>query len=169
MKKCGSIFLVVVALLLFSHNANSQTKIGYISSQELIVAMPDYKHADSSLAEFQDALNEQYAGMVQEFNTKDSLLRSKDTLRYTKSQLELMRRQQMELYQKIQGWKDQAQQQYQQKQQQVLGPIYDKARKAINDVAKENGYVYIFPKEQLLAYPPGDDIMPLVKKKLGIK
>jgi len=169
MKKCATILFVVVALLLTSHNANSQTKIGYISSQELITAMPEYKQGDTALAEYQDALNQEYAGMVQDFNKKDSSLSSRDTLKYTKAQLELMRRQQQELYQKIQGWQQQAQQLYQKKQQQVLGPVYDKARKAINDVAKENGYGYVFSKEQLLAFPPGDDLLPLVKKKLGIK
>jgi outer membrane protein len=107
--------------------------------------------------------------MVKEFNGKDSLLRSKDTLKYTKAQLEIKRRELGQLYVKVQGWQQQAQQLYQAKQQEVMNPVYEKARKAISDVAKENGYVYVFNKEQLLASPPGDDILPLVKKKLGIK
>jgi outer membrane protein len=36
-------------------------------------------------------------------------------------------------------------------------------------VAKENGYNYVLAKEQLLVSPPADDLLPLVKKKLGIK
>jgi len=50
-----------------------------------------------------------------------------------------------------------------------LAPVYDKVKKAIADVAKENGFTFIFNKEQLLVSPPGDDILPLVKKKLNIK
>lgn len=169
MRKCFTFFLAAVALILSSSDAQSQTKVGYISTQELINAMPEFKNADTALAEYQDALNQEYAGMVGDFNKKDSSLNSRDTLRYTKAQLELMRRQQQELYQKIQGWQQQAQQLYQKKQQQLLSPVYDKARKAIQDVAKENGYGYVFTKEQLLAFPPGDDLLPLVKKKLGLK
>jgi len=168
MRKCTTFFLVLVAVLISASDAKSQ-KIGYISTQELINAMPEFKNADTALAEYQDALNQEYAGMVGDFNKKDSLLSSRDTLKYTKAQLELMRRQQQELYQKVQGWQKQAQQLYQQKQQQLLSPVYDKARKAIQDVSKENGYAYVFSKEQLLAFPAADDILPLVKKKLGLK
>jgi outer membrane protein len=38
-------------------------------------------------------------------------------------------------------------------------------------VAKENGYTYVFNSAEglILVAPPSDDILPLVKKKLGIK
>jgi len=169
MKKCTPIFVIVVVLLLTSNSTKSQTKIGYISSQQMITQMPEYRRADTALAEYQDALNQEYAGMVQEFNKKDSLLRGRDTVMMSKAKLELMRNQQNELYQKLQRWQQGAQQLYQQKQQQLMGPIYEKVRVAINAVAKENGYSYIFVKEQLLAFPQGDDIEPLVRKKLGLK
>ena len=38
----------------------------------------------------------------------------------------------------------------------------------LNTVAKENGYSYIIDASALIVSPPGDDILPLVKKKLGI-
>ena len=169
MKRYTPVFVIVVVLLLASNGTKSQTKIGYISSQQMITQMPEYRRADTALAEYQDALNQEYGGMVQDFNKKDSLLRSKDTLKHSKPQLELMRSQQQELYQKIQRWQQDAQQLYQKKQQQLMGPIYQKVRDAINAVAKENGYAYVFVKEQLLAFPPADDIEPLVRKKLGLK
>jgi outer membrane protein len=40
---------------------------------------------------------------------------------------------------------------------------------AIQTVAKENGYTWVIAKDQLLVSPPADDILPLVKKKLGLK
>ncbi len=39
----------------------------------------------------------------------------------------------------------------------------------LNTVAKENGYSYVYSKEALLVAPPGDDLLPLVAKKLNIK
>jgi len=36
-------------------------------------------------------------------------------------------------------------------------------------VAKENGYTHVFEAGTLLVSPPSDDILPLVKKKMGIK
>ena len=46
-----------------------------------------------------------------------------------------------------------------------------KQQQAIADVAKENGYSYIFDVSAgaLLYQPDSDDILPLVKKKLGLK
>jgi outer membrane protein len=55
-----------------------------------------------------------------------------------------------------------------QHEQELLAPIQDKAVSTSQAVAKENGYAYILPKEQLIAFPAADDILPLVFKKLNI-
>ena len=75
----------------------------------------------------------------------------------------------IELYQKVQGWQTQAQELYQQEAQKKIAPIRDKAMDAIRVVAKENGYSYILDINAIIVAPPGDDVLPLVKKKLGIK
>ena len=52
----------------------------------------------------------------------------------------------------------------------LMQPMIDRARKAIDDVAKEGGYTYIFDSsESTLLYEGGEDIMPLVKAKLGME
>jgi outer membrane protein len=51
----------------------------------------------------------------------------------------------------------------------LIAPFEEKVRKAIDEVAKENKYSYIFDTQILLYYDGGDDVTPLVKKKLGIK
>ena len=169
MKKLVTLFVVAAGLFATTHVNAQSMKIGYISVQELVIAMPEFKRADTALAEYQNALSEQYADMVRDFNEKDSLLSSKDTQKYTKAQVEVKRKDLGQLYLKIQGWNQQAQQLYNAKEQEQLQPVYDKARKAIQDVAKEGGFTYVFNKEQLIVSPPGDDMMALVKKKLGLK
>jgi outer membrane protein len=169
MKKLVTLFLVAASLMAATQ-VNAQTKIGYIDVQELIVGMPDFKKADTALAEYQNALNQQYGDMVQEFNEKDSLLSSKDTIKYTKAQLEVKRRDLGQLYVKLQGWQQQAQQLYQAKEQELLSPVQKKAMDAVSAVAKESGYTYVFSRQALVVPPPAtDDLLPLVKKKLGIK
>jgi len=81
----------------------------------------------------------------------------------------LRKRELSETYVKLQGYQQQAQQLYQQKQQELIEPIRKKAVETIQNVAKENGYGYVLTKEALLSSPPADDLLPLVKKKLGIK
>ncbi len=172
MKKILTIVAVVMGLVVAGNSAKAQgtttAKIGYISLQELIPTMPEYKKADTSLNDYQNALGQNFEDMKREYYEKDSSLQSKDTLKLTKAQLEIKRREVSELLVKLQGWQQQAQQLYQQKQQDLIAPIQKKAIEAVNAVAKENGYTYVLSKEALLVSPPAEDILPLVKKKLGI-
>jgi outer membrane protein len=75
-----------------------------------------------------------------------------------------------DLQTRIEEFNQQAQLDLGEKEQELTAPVIEKARKAVEDVAKENGYTYIFNStEGLLLYAtPGDDVLPMVKKKLGI-
>jgi outer membrane protein len=169
MKKIVTIVLVATGMIVAGNQSQAQTKIGYISLNELIVSMPEYKKADTSLSDYSGALNQNFEDMKKEFNEQDSLLSSKDTVKYTRAQIELKRKTLGEMYLKLQGWQQQAGQMYQQKQQELLAPIQKKAQDVVQTVAKENGYTYIFLKDALLVSPPAEDILPLVKKKLNLK
>jgi outer membrane protein len=57
----------------------------------------------------------------------------------------------------------------QEKQQELLIPILTKALETIKMVATENKYTYVLDQNSVIVGPPGDDLLPLVKKKLGIK
>jgi outer membrane protein len=169
MKKIVAIVLVAATLSLAGNKLQAQAKFGYISLSEMITSMPEYKKADSSMQDYQSALNTNFEDMKREFNEKDSLLSSKDTVKYTRAQIEIKRKQLGELYLKLQGYQQQAGQLYQQKQQDLMTPIQRKATDIVQTVAKENGYTYVFLKDALLVSPPADDILPLVKKKLNLK
>jgi len=169
MKKIVAIVLVAVTLSFVGNKLQAQTKFGYISLSEMITSMPEYKKADSSMQDYQSALNQNFEDMKREFNEKDSLLSSKDTAKYTRAQIEIKRKQLGELYVKLQGYQQQAGQLYQQKQQDLMAPIQRKASDIVQTVAKENGYTYVFLKDALLVSPPADDLLPLVKKKLNLK
>jgi outer membrane protein len=57
------------------------------------------------------------------------------------------------------------------KDAELSEPLITKAKKAVEDVAKEHGYTYIFnSSDGLVLYAiPSDDVMELVLKKLGVK
>jgi outer membrane protein len=169
MKKFVTVVAVVMGLVMGSISAKAQAKIGFISLAELIPTMPEYKKADTSMNEFNNALQQQYQDMVTEYQEQTAVLSSKDTTKYTAAQLELKRKGVSDLLVKLQGWQQQAQQMQQTKNQELLAPIQKKALDAIQTVAKENGFAYVISKDQLLVSPPADDILPLVKKKLGLK
>ena len=76
-----------------------------------------------------------------------------------------------DLQARIQAFEEQAQTDLQTKQEELLKPIVDRAKAAIAEVAKENGYSYVFDSGLgvLLYSEESDNIIELVKKKLGIK
>ena len=75
----------------------------------------------------------------------------------------------IKLYQEVQGFSQKAQDMLQQRQQELVVPIRQAAMNAVQSVAKENGYSYILDINAVIVGPPGDNIMILVKNKLGIK
>src|ERR1700688_2142713 len=103
MKKIVTVAAVAAGFVFgIGNHGFAQTKIGYISLNEVITAMPEFKKADSSLAEFRAALAQNFEDQKREFNEQDSLLTSKDTAKYTKAQLEIKRKNLGEFYVKLQ-------------------------------------------------------------------
>src|ERR1700761_5423441 len=124
MKKILTIVAVVMGLVMVGNSTKAQGaasgKFAYISLQELIPTMPEYRKADTALNDYQNALGQNFEDMKREYYEKDSSLNSKDSTKLTKAQLEIKRREVSELLVKLQGWQQQAQQMYQQKQQDLI-------------------------------------------------
>jgi len=76
-----------------------------------------------------------------------------------------------DLSNRIQTFEQNAQGELQGLIQKLQQPIIDKIKKAIEEVAKENGYTQIIDSATgaLLYSDPASDIMSLVKAKLNIK
>ena len=161
---------VVFAISLFglTGNANAQAKIGYINTEELISSMPEAEKANGQLQDYQTSLQQQGNDYYKELNEKDSTFQA-DSAKYSQTIKDLKRKDLIDLYQKVQSWNQTMQQLLQQKSQELLVPIKNKAFETIKTVAKESGYSYVLESTSVLVGPPGDDILPLVKKKLGIK
>ena len=161
-------FLVVVVMALGAFAANAQNKIGYISPDELIGVMPEAEKADNELKSYQGELAERGQDLMKELSAKDSIF-VKDSSKLTATMRNIKRQELIELYQKVQGWQNQAQEMYNAEAQKKIAPIRVKAMDAIKAVAKENGYSYVLDVNGVIVAPPGDDLLRLVKRKQGIK
>src|SRR6187402_941302 len=166
MKKVFTIVLMAAALLVANGQVKAQTKFGYISVNELMESMPEMKKADSSLQQFREAL-------IQSARDKEAALNeginkfNADSSKLTPAVKEVKRTELQKKLQELQGEDQRIQQELEKKQQELLAPLQKKALDAINAVAKESNYAYVFIKDALIVSPPADDISPLVKKKLG--
>ena len=123
---------------------------------------------DAELKDYQASLAQNGQDLMADLSHKDSLF-VRDSAKLSESMKEIKRNELVALYQKVQSWNQQAQDLYQQKAQEKIAPLRNKALEAIRTVAKENGYSYVLDMNSVIVAPPGDDILPLVKKKLGIK
>lgn len=167
MKRQFVAILIIIGIII-ANNLQAQTKIGYISLQELIVAMPEYKTATADMQEYQKALVQQGNDYRLEFFRKDSIYKA-DSVKWTGAMKEVKKKELNELYLKWTNFvNEEAQQLLNRHEQELLAPIQQKAVQTSQAVAKEKGYAYILPKEQLISFPDADDILPLVFKKLNI-
>src|SRR5262249_43475530 len=136
----------------------------------MVSLMPEAAKIDTLLSKFQnDSLNSTLNNIVQEYQYKDSMLTKTDTTKTPKQVLSQLRNDVNVLAYQIQNWQTLAGQAYQSKQQQLYGPIYDKVITAVKAVAKEKGYNYVLSKDIFLVAPDGDDMLPAVATKLGVK
>ena len=168
MKKFFTVALFLAGFLSVATLAEAQIKIGYISSQDLLSVMPETKKADSSLQQLRAAL-------IQNAQDKEAKLNAdidkfnKDSANYSEAVKTVKRQELQKTYQELAGEEQRINEQLQQKQQELITPIQKKANEAVQATAKENGFTYVFEKDVLIVAPSGDDLLPLVAKKLGIK
>jgi outer membrane protein len=160
------IVMLVIALMGSAVTVNAQ-KIGHINTGELLAVMPETKKAQEKFQKSQDSLNNVYAELIKEFREQDSIFGA-DSAKWTPAKRDIKRNDLGNLYTKVQGYQNEAQQYLQQREQEVFTPVQKVALEAIQTVAKANGYTYIFNKEVLYVSPTADDILPLVKKYLKI-
>jgi outer membrane protein len=164
--------VLAMALIMFGSSANAQVKIGYINTQQLFEIMPEAKVIDSVLNDFAQKLKMQQDAMVQELNSKMSKFEAdRKSGDMAQSVLEVRYGEIEDLQTRIQNFQQKAQQDLTAKQQELYKPLIDKIENAIKEVAKENGFRYVFESStgNILYSVDEDNILPLVKKKLGIE
>ena len=168
MKKFLSLGMLVFAFVAFSDNASAQTKIGYISTQDLISVMPETRNADSTLRQFNTAL---YNSAKEKEDALNMAIENfnRDSAKFTAAVKEVKRGDLQKAYQELTGEDQRIQGLLEQKRNELVAPIQKKALENIQAVAKESGYSHVFERDALLVAPPGDDILPLVAKKMNIK
>jgi len=160
----------LILTLAFTAFSQQQTiKLGHINSADLMRAMPELEQADRELqqtvAEAEAAyrtMMSELQNLMQEFQANQT--QWSDLIRTTRI------RAIQDLEQRIQDFEQQSQRELEFLQQSLMTPIIERARRAIEDVARENGFTYIFDTSggMLLFAADSDDILPLVKRKMNL-
>ncbi len=170
MKNLSKILAVIVLIAVASTvNAQKATKIGHIDFGKLLEQMPGQDTVKVVMEKYVQSLQGELQTMQSELELKAGDYQKNATtmsniIKATKE------KEITDLQGRIEAFQQSAQQELTAKQTELITPFVDKAKNAIKDVAKEGGFSYILNAvEDLVLYSDGgEDVMPLVKKKLGI-
>ena len=158
-------FLALLSVLTLSSIA--QNKFGHINAQEILLLMPETKEAEKKLLEkeasIKTALQRLYAEAEAIELSFQQNAANLDELEKQDAQQEYQN-----IAERVQLYERTGQEDYQKMQQELLVPINKKLKDAINEVAAEGNYTYIFADEIMHYKDDKNDVSALVKKKLGL-
>jgi outer membrane protein len=163
-------FAVVAALMIagVSQVSAQQAKLGYIKFDELVTSMPEYKAAGEEFEKKVQEIETQRTKMQEEWTAAVKEYEEKAGT-YTQIVRQAKEQEIMQMQQRIQNFVELAQQELQSVNEQLMAPIYEKAKTTVDEVAKSNGFTYVFDAGALIyTAPEAIDLMPMVKAKLGI-
>jgi len=171
MKKLVSVVVLIVTFFLAtSAVAQTKSKFGHLDFAKLYSLMPELDSVKNVFDVYNKSIQEQYTVMQTELENKfmdyqANAASMSEIIRSTK-EAEIN-----DIKERMDAFEGKATQDLQAKEAELTAPIIERAKKAVQDVAKENGFTYIFnSSEGLLLYSePSDDVSELVKTKLGIK
>lgn len=168
MKKILFVFLVLSAA---STGLQAQ-KYGHLNFGNMLSLMPQTKEADEQLQAFQTGLVSKGELMAAEFkgNVAKFIAESQTGTMAPKVQQE--RQAALEKEQEaIRLYEQEVTDKVNAKREELLKPIVDLLEKTIQEVSKENGFTMVFDTgsfNAVLHAAETDDLLPLMKKKLGI-
>jgi len=169
MKRFIQITFIAVIFTFLGVQETVAQKVGHVNAQSIVYSLPEMKQATSNL----EALAEQYKKQLQASKEKLEAKLVDATNKEKRGELsptDIQRIQQelgaeeQALFKKEQEY----QQQLMKKEEELTAPLYEKIKKAINDVASENGYAYILDAAAILYAEEANDITGRVKAKLGM-
>ena len=162
--------ITLVAFMLFSIGKANAQKIAHINYDSLTSMMPQTDSVKKVMTDFVDQLKKTMDKMQNDLKSlyDDYQL---NVEKWTPLIKGVKEKELQDSQQRIQDFQTSAQQAIQKQNEILVKPINEKAKKAIKAVAMEKGYKLVLDSglENVLYAEPTDDIMPLVKLKLGIK
>ncbi|MBN1108281.1 MAG: OmpH family outer membrane protein [Bacteroidales bacterium] len=170
MKRLTAILALIVITLTAGYSQN--LKFGHVNGNEVVQALPEFDSASVKLENFQKELINALELMSVELNNKNDAY-SKEEKNLTDLVKQTKQQEIIDLNRRMQDFQAKAQDDLRLRQQELFQPIQAKVEKAIKDVGKENGFVYIFDiGTGVLLYfdeTKSTDVTSLVKTKLGIR
>ncbi len=168
-----NLLLTVLCILSFAFASESFAQnFAYVDSQAIIEKIPEVKEANANIETFKAQLQKRGQEMLQALQQKYQALERREAQgEISPKQLEVEVQQLKTEEGKILQFEQDSQQKIIQKSEDLLSPIRDRIQQAIDDVADEKGYDYIFDFSTgfVLYANESTNVNSLVMAKLGIQ
>lgn len=164
--------ILLAIAVMCSMVASAQTvKIGLVDTNAILAGMPEVTEAQKKLQDTNAKYESQYKALSEELQKQyDELANMKE------DELPAIRENKTRAFadnqQKLQQFEQQVMQEMQKLQNDLMAPIFNKMKDAIESVGREGNYTLVqaLDPQSIFYYgAPAQDITPLVKTKLGIK
>lgn len=176
MKNLFKIGVVALGMFLVVDTASAQQKFGHINSADLLQSMPEMKTADATFQTFAKAkqtslelMGAERQKLVTTYEEKYKTLSEANRAALEK-ELTTLGASIQDLERRITEEQEKAQEELTTKRTEIYQPVFKKAEDAVKAVAKEKGFSYVFDVSQpgVVYFDGGEDIIAIVKTKLGI-
>ncbi len=167
------LLLATAALSLAALQAQAQQpKFGHFDSDSFLQSMPEASNIQKTLDAEQTKMENQLVALQEDFNKQIKDYQAKAQA-MTQEQQRAKEEELQEMQQRIIAFRSSALQDLQKKQQELVTPLLQKVKDAVQQVGVNNGFTYIFERTSaagLVVYAGGKsvDVTPLVKKQLGM-
>lgn len=172
MRKFALLFVLAFGLITAYAQTTTETKIGYADVDYIFTKMPESKQVETELKSTETMLKNQIEAKAKEFQAKlqDYNANVNNMLDAVRANTE---RELQQLQDNLTKLQQDAQTTIQNKHTQLMDPVFKKVGKAIEEVAKENGYTFILNQQiggldVILYGDEKNDVSDLVLKKLGV-
>jgi outer membrane protein len=162
-------FLLFALLALPAGAFAQEIKIAHVDTQDIFNNMPETSAMETAIANLNKGYTDELKRMEDEYSKKYAeFVEQADSL---SESIKVRRMQEVQdLQQRIRTFYDQARQDVQKKQQELLAPIQKKISDAVKAVGDENNFTYILENGAFLyTSPKSTNATQLVKTKLGLK
>ena len=164
------LYTLLLSLMVFIAplNVMAQSKVAHINTQQLISEMPEVIAAQNELKKLEDQYGKEMENSVKEFQTKAQTYQGD-----AQNQTDLINQQRQvelqEIQQRIQDFRETPAQELQKRSADMMRPLYEKARAAIEKVAAAQGFDYVLDSSPggSVIMASGKDLLPDVKTSLG--
>lgn len=167
MKNLKSLFFAFLMTLPLTVSY-AQSKVAHIDTQKLISEMPEVIAAQKQLEQLEKTYTSEIENTYKEFQTKAQSY-SADAANQTDVTNQARQKELETMQQNINQYRETAAQDLQKKQVEMMRPLYDKARSAIEKVAAAQGFDYVLDASSggSVIMAKGKDLMTDVKTELG--